>query len=581
MMVMKNTISDSNAEVAMPSSQGIIAQQVINQKPNNNIYLTTKIMNTPIATSANYYVQQEAIPATVTIPVTPVENTIVENHTPEITVEQNSVRENAIEETHTPENNKYEETSLIERENEARENSPFEIFNLETMKSVLKRGYSAHQQISPEHILGLLAFYTTPTVKSLDEIKKQLETPDKASMKEWGWHAMHYCLACLAGEDLDQYVQLAVNTYTHEDWVELNVPARGSVGLLHALAMNSDKDAALRAFHTLNAIERMPWSTCQGFLGLLPTHLAVINKSYELANALQDLCAGEDGKERLTSFPLTSEVLKANLNRGSLFNLSSMRCRKTTANASCNSDMLRETYITLRKQEVYSLEHLKAAFAQQTFRKETSLRKVTEGYRMQSKWLCGLAIPMEVNMLTLSKMHCMVIDQYCTSEQLNNNAELYKQLWSEKDSHGRTPLFYALACGSEQVIRWCLANCPETARLGVDSHHRSLLTALAMNPCAHQVLDLVEEIISEETLQEDIFGLSPVIYAMVCKNSALAKKMIETTQDLCLEGLADRKAKYQKYKRVATVLRDEDMLQYLKDHTPSANNTWGAYGCYF
>lgn len=460
---------------------------------------------------------------------------------------------------------------------------PYEIFTRVKMKAALSPFYEMGSEKPGDSFLnGAVAFYGPARTMTLDELRAQIGNPDKASKKLEGWHAMHYCLACLAGEELMQYVQKALETYSSSDWVELNKPARGSVGLLHALAMNADHESALKAFKEMNDMGCMPWSCTGGIQGLLPTHVAVINGAYKLEKAMAPLCSGADGKEYLTCFPVSSQVLKQLLTDDSGITLRILQSRSTKEAQECSRDLRRKGLSGMWDAEIREGKHLQKALTKMTFRTDTVLKEATRESRLSSQWLNGLLSAMKPVAFTWTSLHCEVMDPECKREHLEANAERNRTLLGCKDAHGRSPLFYALACGSEDAIRWCLDNCTEEERQESDAHQRSLLTALSMNPNCEQMLSLVERIISEESIREDIFGISPVIYAMLCGKNELAKRIYELTNEQYLASASRQKAMGKKFKRAAVSLENKKMQAYLDtNEATSCRQEWADYGCFY
>lgn len=460
---------------------------------------------------------------------------------------------------------------------------PYEIFTQEKLKAALRPIYEMGSvQPNDTFLSGAVAFYAPASIMTLDELKAQIGCPDKASKKLEGWHAMHYCLACLAGEELMQYVQKALETYSSSDWVELNKPARGSVGLLHALAMNADHESALKAFNELKATGCMTWSNTGGLLGLLPTHMAVINGANKLAEAMTPICSGADGTELLTCFPVSSQILKQILTDGSDITVRMLQRRSTTEAQECSRDLRRKGLEGVWDTEIRAGKYLQKALTKMTFRTDTVLKEATKGRRLSSQWLNGLLSAMKPVAFTWTSLHCEVMDPECKREYLEANAERNRTLLRCKDAHGRSPLFYALACGSEDAIRWCLDNCTEEERQESDAHQRSLLAALAMNPKCEQMLSLVERIISEESIREDIFGISPVVYAMLCGKNELAKRIYELTNEQYLAIASRQKDMGKKFKRAAVSLKNKEMQAYLDtNEATSCRQEWADHGCFY
>ena len=460
---------------------------------------------------------------------------------------------------------------------------PYEIFTQEKMKAALRPFYEMGSEKPGDSFLnGAVAFYAPASIMTLDELKAQIGCPDKASKKIEGWHAMHYCLACLTGEDLMQYVQKAKDTYSNSDWEALNKPARGSVGLLHALAMNEDHESALMAFNELKATGCMTWSNTGGLLGLLPTHVAVINGANKLAEAMTPLCTGANGTELLTCFPVSSQILKQILKDGSDITIRMLQRRSTKEAQECSRDLRRKGLNGMWNSEIREGKHLQNALTKMTFRTDTVLKEATKESRLSSQWLNGLLSAMKPVAFTWTSLHCEVMDPTCKRELLEANAERNRTLLGCKDAHGRSPLFYALACGSEDAIRWCLDNAMANEVQECDAHQRSLLAALAMNPNCEQMLSLVERIISEESIREDIFGISPVVYAMLCGKNELAKRIYELTNELYLVSPSRQKAMGKLFKRAAASLKNKEMQEYLaKNEASSCRQEWADHGCFY
>ena len=460
---------------------------------------------------------------------------------------------------------------------------PYEIFTQEKMKAALRPFYEMGSEKPGDSFLnGAVAFYAPASIMTLDELKAQIGCPDKASKKVEGWHAMHYCLACLTGEDLMQYVQKAKDTYSNSDWEALNKPARGSVGLLHALAMNVDHESALMAFNELKATGCMTWSNTGGLLGLLPTHVAVINGANKLAEAMTPICSRADDTELLTSFPVSSQILKQILTDGSDITIRMLQLRSTKEAQECSRDLRRKGLNGMWDSEIREGKHLQNALTKMTFRTDTVLKEATKESRLSSQWLNGLLSAMKPVAFTWTSLHCEVMDPTCKRELLEANAERNRTLLGCKDAHGRSPLFYALACGSEDAIRWCLDNAIANEVQECDAHQRSLLAALAMNPNCEQMLSLVERIISEESIREDIFGISPVVYAMLCGKNELAKRIYELTNELYLVSPSRQKAMGKLFKRAAASLKNKEMQEYLaKNEASSCRQEWADHGCFY
>lgn len=460
---------------------------------------------------------------------------------------------------------------------------PYEIFTQEKMKAALRPFYEMGSEKPGDSFLnGAVAFYAPAGTMTLDELKAQIGSPDKASKKVEGWHAMHYCLACLTGEDLMQYVQKAKDTYSNSDWEALNKPARGSVGLLHALAMNEDHESALMAFNELKATGCMTWSNTGGLLGLLPTHVAVINGANKLAEAMTPICSGADGTELLTCFPVSSQILKQILKDGSDITIRMLQLRSTKEALECSRDLRRKGLNAVWNEEIREGKHLQQALTKMTFRTDTVLKEATKESRLSSQWLNGLLSAMKPVAFTWTSLHCEVMDPTCKREHLEANAERNRTLLGCKDAHGRSPLFYALACGSEDAIRWCLDNAMANEVQECDAHQRSLLAALAMNPNCEQMLSLVERIISEESIREDIFGISPVVYAMLCGKNELAKRIYELTNERYLVSASRQKAMGKLFKRAAASLKNKKMQEYLTENeATSCRQEWADYGCFY
>lgn len=460
---------------------------------------------------------------------------------------------------------------------------PYEIFTQEKMKAALRPFYEMGSEKPGDSFLnGAVAFYAPASIMTLDELKVQIGCPDKASKKIEGWHAMHYCLACLTGEELMQYVQKAKDTYSNSDWEALNKPARGSVGLLHALAMNVDHESALKAFNELKATGCMTWSNTGGLLGLLPTHVAVINGANKLAEAMTPICSGADGTELLTCFPVSSQILKKILTDGSDITIRMLQLRSTKGAQECSRDLRRKGLNGMWDSEIREGKYLQKALTKMTFRTDTVLKEATKESRLSSQWLNGLLSTMKPVAFTWTSLHCEVMDAMCKREHLEANAERNRTLLGCKDAHGRSPLFYALACGSEDAIRWCLDNAIANEVQECDAHQRSLLAALAMNPNCEQMLSLVERIISEESIREDIFGISPVVYAMLCGKNELAKRIYELTNELYLVSPSRQKAMGKLFKRAAASLENQEMQEYLdKNEATSCRQEWAAHGCFY
>lgn len=460
---------------------------------------------------------------------------------------------------------------------------PYEIFTREKMKAALSPFYEMGSEKPGDSFLnGAVAFYGPARTMTLDELRAQIGSPDKASKKLEGWHAMHYCLACLTGEELMQYVQKAKDTYSNSDWEALNKPARGSVGLLHALAMNVDHESALNAFNELNDLGYMTWSNTGGLLGLLPTHVAVINGAYTLAEAMAPLCTGANGTELLTCFPVSSQILKQILKDGSDITIRMLQLRSTKEAQECSRDLRRKGLNAVWNEEIREGKHLQQALTKMTFRTDTVLKEATKESRLSSQWLNGLLSTMKPVAFTWTSLHCEVMDAMCKREHLEANAERNRTLLGCKDAHGRSPLFYALACGSEDAIRWCLDNAIANEVQECDAHQRSLLAALAMNPNCEQMLSLVERIISEESIREDIFGISPVVYAMLCGKNELAKRIYELTNERYLVSASRQKAMGKLFKRAAASLKNKEMQEYLTENeATSCRQEWADYGCFY
>lgn len=460
---------------------------------------------------------------------------------------------------------------------------PYEIFTQEKMKAALRPFYEMGSEKPGDSFLnGAVAFYAPAGTMTLDELKAQISSPDKASKKVEGWHPMHYCLACLTGEDLMQYVQKAKDTYSNSDWEALNKPARGSVGLLHALAMNEDHESALMAFNELKATGCMTWSNTGGLLGLLPTHVAVINGANKLAEAMTPICSGADDTELLTCFPVSSQILKQILTDGSDITIRMLQLRSTKEAQECSRDLRRKGLNGMWDSEIREGKHLQNALTKMTFRTDTVLKEATKKSRLSSQWLNGLLSAMKPVAFTWTSLHCEVMDQTCKREHLEANAERNRTLLGCKDAHGRSPLFYALACGSEDAIRWCLDNAIANEVQECDAHQRSLLAALAMNPNCEQMLSLVERIISEESIREDIFGISPVVYAMLCGKNELAKRIYELTNERYLVSASRQKAMGKLFKRAAASLKNKKMQEYLTENeATSCRQEWADYGCFY
>lgn len=252
---------------------------------------------------------------------------------------------------------------------------------------------------------GLLAYYRFPAElvggDAMETAKAQLSSLSDAETRVGDWHVMHLCLATLAGEDLLAYVEKAKTTYSSTDWKLLNQPANGSVGLLHALAMNPNPASAKMALQSLRSGFDMPWYTGGGYMGLYPAHLAALNGAAELAQELRPYGEAAPGVEHLSSFLYSSKtvesLLAGNGRRGTLREL--LHANREPFGADLSDTLLQKTKCLLAGNELVSWKNLIAAMHKGTFRKHTKLpnreEKSPNGktLRLSEVWIRGFLSP--------------------------------------------------------------------------------------------------------------------------------------------------------------------------------------------
>ncbi len=459
----------------------------------------------------------------------------------------------------------------------------FELLSQKNLRSGLTLIYGEADKENQEDLIsGLTALYRVPHAadkfNSLEVLKQQITAPDKADETIAGWHAMHFCLACLSGEALVKYASIVMGSYQDEEWGKLNRLVNGTMGLLHMLAMNPDKVTALEVYRAFVQYNAAPECLEGGYLGLLPTHIAVLNGAYELAEAM-----GRDyaNKCSLSCIPVSVDSLKNILveNRG--LTQRDLISYEGADSSKCGTGKLRLVYTALKATEIVSNDGLSKFLLKTEGRGITCLQKVQKGSRISSVWLKGLMLPMSVNLCSWNRLHLKMVSASCSVASLDELVTEEPQLLSYKDSLGRSPLFYGLACGSVEVIKWCLNLLKENTHLQKekDCHNRSLLTALAMNPNADEVSGIVGDFICATGLEEDIFELSPVIYAQIAKNDEMAKAIYKIMNRCGLEGKDFRNEQWEKALVVAKQMNNSAMTTYLKENSPIQDHeTCGFFG---
>lgn len=451
----------------------------------------------------------------------------------------------------------------------------------------IKKFFSTYDKCNDGFIAGMLALYNVPSnpqgCETLEGLRQQIEAPDAAQVTINGWHAMHYCLATFGGEDLTCYLEKAKATYSHEDWKKLSAPVKHSFGLFHALALNADQDAAIAAIDVLMSIEGVEKFAGGGFIGFTPAHLAVLNGSTRLAEKLRPLGEVEPGKERVTAFPLSSRTLERVLSTGEKWRSNartSLTENRYINHAIAEGTILREALVHINQLELASRNKFKELMGENRIRKHS----VFGGHnnRKPANWQEGLIAPMEPNLFSWTAFHLAVVRPDCTTEQLTGLLEEQSSVLLNKDSLGRSALFYACARGSTEVIRWCLSHFRTADATSVkerDNYQRSLMIALL-----HNQPDVVTAILPElleggVSLDADLFGWTPLFYALMMGHSQAACDIYQKMVDMAGSTLKDKEDFWERAKQLVREFSNDTVKSYLNSHRPQ-DNSWaqGIYG---
>lgn len=459
----------------------------------------------------------------------------------------------------------------------------------DSVKKNLKKFYKEHPHCSDALVEGMLALYNVPSnpqgCETPEDLRKQIENPAAAQVTTNGWHAMHFCLARFGGDDMLSYLEKAKETYTAEDWEILSHPINHSFGLFHALALNADEDAAMLACDELKSIAGVTRFAEGGYLGFTPAHLAVLNGSGRLAEHLRSMGEIEPGKERMTAFPLSSRTLEQVL-AGEMDWRSDAKAKilenRAISHEVAERGCLQETNALMRNHELGTCCKFRAAIGEVAKRK-LSDSEALGGSRKAANWLEGLCLSLELNLFTWTPFHMAVVKPNCTVAELDALLLVHPGLLLSKDSLGRSALFYACACGSQEVIRWCLSHF-RAADAEIlkerDVHHRTLLTALMLNAQDEIVTAILPELMeSGVSTESDLFGFDAVFYALLMRHSQAACDIYQKKADSLGSALQPKSDLWENCKSCAKAFNDEILAKHLKDNKPK-DESWsqGIYG---
>lgn len=451
----------------------------------------------------------------------------------------------------------------------------------------IKTFYKQHPLCSEGFIDGMLALYNVPSnpqgCETLEGLRRQMDAPAAAQETTDGWHAMHYCLATFGGEDLTRYLEKAKATYSLDDWKKLSAPVKHSFGLFHALALNADQDAAIAAIDVLMGIDGVVKFAGGGFIGFTPAHLAVLNGSTRLAEKLRPLGEVEPGKERVTAFPLSSRTLERVLAANEKWRSnarSSLTENRYINHAIAEGSLLNETNELFKSHELASRNKFKELMGENRIRKHS----VFGGHnnRKPTNWQEGLIAPMEPNLFSWTAFHLAVVQTNCTTGQLDTLLEEQSSVLLNKDSLGRSALFYACARGSTEVIRWCLRHfhTADTESMQErDNYQRSLMIALLHNQQEVVTAILPELLEGGASLDADLFGWTPLFYALMMGHSQAACDIYQKMVDMAGPTLKDKEDFWDRAKKLVKEFDNETVKIYLKEHKPQ-DDSWaqGIYG---
>ncbi len=453
----------------------------------------------------------------------------------------------------------------------------------------LNKFYKQHPQYSNDLIDGMLALYDVPSnpqgCEPPEDLRMQIENPHAAQLTTNGWHAMHFCLAQLGGEDMLSYLEKAKEIYTSEDWKLLSKPIKHSFGIFHALALNADEEAAILACDELKSLDGVSQFAEGGYTGFTPAHLAVLNGSARLAEHLRTMSEIEPGKERMTAFPLSSRTLEQVL-AGGVDWRSDARVKilenRAISHAVAESARLKETAALMKNHELGACNKFRAIIGEGKKRKLSDSGALA-GTRKATSWLDGLLSLLELNLFTWTPFHMAVVKPDCTVAELDALLPEHAGLLLNKDSLGRSALFYACACGTLEVIRWCIRHFCEADTESLkecDVHHRTLLSALMLNAQAEIVTAILPELLeSGVSMEADLFGFDAVFYALLMGHSQAACDIYQKKSDSLGAALQPKLDLWKNCKSCAKAFNDEILANHLKDNKPK-DESWsqGVYG---
>lgn len=451
----------------------------------------------------------------------------------------------------------------------------------------IKKFFGSYDKCNDGFIAGMLALYNVPSnpqgCETLEGLRQQIEAPDAAQVTIGGWHAMHFCLAAFNEEELSRYLEKAKATYSLDDWKQLSAPIMCTFGLYHALALNADQDAAIAAIDVLKNIEGVEPFAEGGFIGFTPAHLAVLNGSTRLAEKLRPLGEVEPGKERVTAFPLSSRTLERVLSTDEKWRSnarSSLTENRYINHAIAEGTILREALVHINQLELASRNKFKELMGENRIRKHS----VFGGHnnRRPANWQEGLIAPMEPNLFSWTAFHLSVVRPDCTTEQLDTLLEEQSSVLLNKDAQGRSALFYACACASPEIIRWCIRNFREPDAKSMqerDNYQRSLLVALLHNQQEVVTAILPELLEGGVSLDADLFGWSPLFYALMMGHSQAACDIYQKMVDMAGPTLKDKEDFWERAKQLVREFSNDTVKSYLNSHRPQ-DNSWaqGMYG---
>lgn len=463
----------------------------------------------------------------------------------------------------------------------------------EEVQANLMSFYKDHPMSKEDFVEGMLASYNVPEAprgcSTSANLLKQIETPDAAHKLTNGYHAMHFCLAEFAHADMLRYLEKAKTTYSQDDWKHLSAPVNHAFGLLHALALNSDEDAAIAACDSLKSIEGVTFFAEGGYIGFTPAHLAVLNGKKRLAHHLRLRSEVEPGKEVVTAFSLSSHTLEDHLADGADWRRDALHKvpeHRHLSHPIPEREKLQATQTLMENHELFTHDKFKELMGKNGIRKHSVFGEGTSDgtrNRKPASWLAGLCLPMDVNLFFWTPFHLEVVKPDCTEEQLETLKNAHPEYLLNKDAQGRSALFYACACGTEAVIKWCIRNFIERDAQRMkeyDVYHRSLLTALMHNPNDEVVTACLPELLSHAVPTEaDLFGWNPVFYGMMMGHSQAACDIYKTMADALGEAWKPKMDFWENTMEQAKALNDATAKSYLRNNKPQ-DDSWskGVFG---